>query len=780
MVFVKPKANETTRLEDGRLSVAIGLVSMAIIAFQICLMEILSIVQWHHFGSVIISLALLGFGASGTGIALAQAWLTSRHKAILPVLMLLCGAAMAVSVGIAQSAPLRFDSFLLFAERGHGWRFAFTCLVFFVPFFLGAMAIGLAFTIRKQEIGRLYGANLLGSGIGGLLALALMGSFLPERLPALIATLPVVAGLLLIRGRAWSWVACLPLVLVTWMAFHPPALALSEFKALSKTLGLPGTSILNRQNSPSGLLDTVDSPSLRYAPGLSLVYQDQLPVTQAVFLNGDWFGPLLPWTPADRTSILDHTPQALPYALGQRSRVLVLDAGTGAEVIQALTRGAEKVQAVEPNRLAASLLEQRIPAGDRLQVHGASSRTFLSRDASRHDLIVMPMIDASGLRSLAENHLLTTEAMAKMIERLTPTGVLAVSCWLDYPPRNSLKLLATMVEVLERKGFDPKAHIAAVRGWGTLTVIAGRSPFAPEDATRIRRFCEELAFDPAILPGLLPQERDRFHKLQDDSWFASVDAILSRAPVRSDFNIAPATDNRPYFSQFLTWKSLPRLKALYGGRAIPFFEISYLILILSTLLIALLALPLILLPWMNTRGEKKLRTLIYFGGIGTGYMFIEMALIQRFSLYLGHPIYAAAAVIGLLLVFSGWGSLASARLPRNSRSNLGGIAAIILLYAFLLAPALATTISLPLAGRLGVALGLIAPLAFWMGMPFPLGLSVISTRQAPWAWGVNGCLSVISAPLATILAVELGFTWVIAFAAFAYASAALGCRLRPA
>ena len=181
---------------------------------------------------------------------------------------------------------------------------------------------------------------------------------------------------------------------------------------------------------------------------------------------------------------------------------------------------------------------------------------------------------------------------------------------------------------------------------------------------------------------------------------------------------------------------------------------------------------------MRTGGEKRLRTLVYFGGIGVGYMFMEMALIQRFILYLGHPIHAAAAVISLLLVFSGWGSLASAKRPRNPQIILGGIAASILLCSFILAPALAITISLPLAGRLGMAIGLTAPLAFWMGMPFPLGLSGLSAEQAPWAWGINGCLSVISAPLATILAVELGFTLVMTLAAIAYAAAALANRFR--
>lgn len=744
-----------------KLPVSVGLVAMAIVAFQICLMEILAIVQWHHFGSMIISIALLGFGASGAGIALTRGWLAPRQATALPLSMVLCGIAMAFSVGIAQSATLRFDSLLLFAEPGQALKLAGTCLVFFVPFFLGAAAIGLALALRKRDIGRIYGASLLGSGLGGPLALVLMGRSRPEAIPALIAILPLLAGLLLMGRRIWVLAAIPP---VAWAAFHSPGLILSEFKELRKALDLPGARILDTRNGPFGLLQLVESPALRYAPGVSLLYQDPLPATQAAFLNGDWFGPLLPWKPSTPACILDAAPCALPYALGTRARVLVLDARTGPDVVQALVMGARQVQAVEPNPQAAALIEARIPAGARLTVHRTSSRTYLARDASAHDLIVLPMIDASGLHALTENHLLTCEAATQMLHRLTPTGVLSVSCWMDYPPRNSLRLLATLVEALEREQLDPGTHLAAIRGWRTFTLIVKRSPLRSEEIAKVRRFCEELGFDPAILPGLQASERARFHALQDGRWFTWVDRILARGQVPYEFRIEPATDDRPYFSQFLAWRSLAPLKALYGARAIPFFEIGYWILILTTILLALLAFALILLPLARARMEG--RTVVYFGALGTGYMFLEMALIQRLALYLGHPVHATAAVISLMLLFSGWGSLA--KRPRALRPVLGGIALLILLYALFLPTVLAGSLALPLPGRVGLTVALIAPLAFWMGKPFPLGLSARPDADIPWAWGINGCLSVIGAPLATIVAVELGCTWVMTLAAVAY------------
>ena len=776
----KPFMNQAIPPPDRRLLLAIGMVSMAIIAFQICLMEILSIVQWHHFAYMIISVALLGFGASGTSITLMRTWLLRRFALVSPVLMILCGIAMVLSVRVAQSAGVRFDSFLLFAEPYHIGKLAFTCLSYFIPFFLGAFAIGLAFARYAQDIGRLYGANLFGSGLGGIFAICLMWLFLPEAIPAIIAFLPLLAAVLMIRSRSWALAACLPLLITGWFVYHPPILVMSEFKGLSKTLDLPEAKVIITRNSPYGVVQVVSSPALRYAPGVSLMYQEPLPLTWAVFNNGDWRGPLLKMNAQGKTNIMDYTTSAFPFWMGARFRVLILDAGTGADVIQALTHGVREVNAVEPNPLIAALLENAYPSAmrSRLHVHTTNSRTFLMQDTSRYDLIALPMLDAfggsSGLSALSENYLLTSEALTQMWEKLTPQGVLSISCWLDYPPRNSLKLIATVSEVLARQGVNPKMHLAAVRGWGTLSVAVKRSPITLGESARVRGFCEKMSFDPALLPDIHPSERARFHALQDYQWFSYLDMIIS--PYRDtflseyDFHITPATDNRPYFSQFLRWRSLERLRTIYGQRAIPFFELSYLILILTMAQITVLSLILIVLPLRSIGwgGKHRLKIFIYFSGIGVGYMCIEVVMIQRLILYLGNPIYSASTVISALLIFSGLGSSVSTRFSKQHRLVLAGIVALILLYALLLTPFLSGTIALPLVGRLILALLVIAPLAFCMGMPFPLGIARLSAEDVPWSWGINSCLSVVSVPLASIIAVEMGFSWVMIFSALAY------------
>lgn len=766
----------TTR--PALLMAAIGLVSAAIIAYQICLMQILSIVQWYHFASMIIAIALLGFGASGTCIALLRLHLLARDESLLPCVMTACGLAMAVAVSVAQSGCIRFDSYLLFLDAAHLYRLAATCLIYFLPIFLGALAIGLAFARHVPSIKELYCANLIGSGAGAVLAVLLMRRFAAESLPGLIACLPLLAGMSLMRGVLMRLFGFLALCLAVVCTIHPPTLELSEFKDLKRALDLPGSTIVSTRNSPLGVLQIVEGPALRYAPGVSLTYGGDAPICPIVFKNGDWFGPIQSWNPALRDSILDYTTGAAAYALKVPERVLVLDAGTGAGVVQGLLH-ARTVTAVEPHPSAAEMLSRLSPGNKRLRVFSEGARAFLGRDRSSYDLIVLPMANtfggSSGINALAENHLLTIEGVTQTWRHLDPDGMLCVSCWLDTPPRASLRLIATASAVLGRLGMDPARHIAAIQGWGTFTMLVKRSSITHADIEHIHGFCDRFAFD-ALIPIGQAGPGDHAYGPRQEGWSAIAAGLVSGRgqDMPYEFNIRPATDDKPYFSQFLTVRSLARLKAVYGGRAIPFFELGYLILILATVLVSLLAVVLILLPLVKAKPGRPLSTLLYFGGLGTGFLFLEIALIQHALMYLGAPIYAAAIAIGGLLFFSGCGSLASDAMRKAYRIVPACIAGVILIYALVLAPLISRTCAPAMTARVLIWLLAIAPLAFCLGMPFPMGIARLPQRDVPWAWGINGCLSVVSAPLANIIAVELGFTWLMILSGLAYAVAWLG------
>ena len=799
-----------------RTQLAVGLLSAAIIAFQVVLMQIISIVQWYHFAYMVISVALLGFGAAGTFLSIFRKWLLEKFELVLPLLMIFSGISMSIVIGISQSSYIRFDSYLLFVDFSQMWRLLFTYLMFFIPFFSGALAIGLVFVKFVNHIGKLYFANLVGSGAGGIAVLGLMWLFFPQEIPAIIAILPVIAGAIVIPKKMKSLVitaASISVIVITLIIINPPRLILSEFKSLSKTLNLPEAKITLERSSPYGLIQCVTSPALRYAPGLSLSYQETVPVKKAVFNNGNWFGAVISWNRMDTTIVMDYSTNALPYSMDKRNSVLVLDAGMEIPLsgtAHALFRGAEKITVIEPNSVAISLLRNEL-AGEidsllhhpSVSIHNIDARTYLLSDTSKYDLITLPVINAfggtSGLNALQEQYTFTKEAFREMWHKLTTNGVISVTCWMDYPVRNPLKILATIAEVLQEQGIEnPTDFIAAVRSWGTITTVVKRSPISADETYRIREFCRQMFFDPAILPDIKPAEQAQFNVLQDDQFFEYIDEIFSSKRINFyseyDFNIKPATDNSPYFSQFIRWKNLPYLAKLYGSQTLPFFEIGYVIVAFTLVQISVAAIVLIILPlfsigWRGRNRSKKpftrTWTIFYFSGIGLGYMFVEIVFIQRFILYFGSPIYAAAAVISSMLICSGIGSYMSSRIRANGRSPLplfvlGFIIVLLFLYAIILTPVLQKTIALPFEAKLFLAFIFIAPPTFFMGMPFPVGISSLaapSTRghsgksnekKVPWAWGINGCVSVISTALATIIAVEIGFVWVVVFASLAY------------
>jgi hypothetical protein len=778
-----------------KLSLSIAFLSAAIIAFQLALIQILSIVQWYHFAYMIISIALLGFGAAGSLLVLFRKRMTDHTALLLPFLMTGTGIAMSLVTDISQMSFIRFDSYLLFAEYSHIGRLLVTYLLFFIPFFLGALAIGLIFVKHVDTIGKIYFANLLGSGAGGIVALVLIAIFFPSQLPACIAILPVLAGMIITpKNKRFLHVgfSLVAVAVITWKCLYPPRLVLSEYKDISKTLLLPDAKILLEKTSPYGVLQMVASPALRYAPGLSLTAKKTAQTKMVAFINGDWSGVVTDWKKTDTTMILDYTTSALPYEMAKRNHVLVLQSGTCIDVAHAVTRSAKKIVAVEAIPIILSTLQNQFASETdsllshpTVSVHSVDPRTFLSIDANRFDLIVLPIVGtfggSSGINALDEQYILTKDAFQEMWHKLNAGGAISVTSWMDYPLRNPLKILATIVEVLSELGIEsPIDNLAAIRSWGTITFVITKAPLKANEIKTIRSFCERMMFDPVILPQVTNEERTRYNQFQDNLFFDYVDEIIS--PEREafykdyDFNIKPAIDNKPYFSQYLKLSRLKRLEEVVGNRSLPFLEVGYLLIILTLIQISVASFILILLPLFKIgwKGKSKTEIILYFSGIGLGYMFVEMVFIQRFILYFGNPVYAASAVITSLLIFSGLGSYHSNYFSLNRKKQLIIFILIVttlFAYSFMLTFVLQQTVHVSVLLKLLIVLLVIAPLAFCMGIPFPAGLSRISKENrslTPWAWGINGCVSVISTVLATMIAVEIGFTWVMLFAALAY------------
>ncbi|MCZ2807824.1 MAG: SAM-dependent methyltransferase, partial [Candidatus Bathyarchaeota archaeon] len=366
-------------------------------------------------------------------------------------------------------------------------------------------------------------------------------------------------------------------------------------------------------------------------------------------------------------------------------------------------------------------------------------------------------------------------------------GLLCITRWLLPPPREEPRIVSLAVSALEAQGVaDPDKRIAAVRGWGTFTLLIKQNDFTQSDADDIRRFCSERKFDIVYLPEVSPSEVNRYNRFPQPYYYEMVKAILSsedRKSLYEDylFDITPVNDERPFFYHFYRLDKIVSIYESMGKKWQPFVEGAYLVPVVFIQALVL-SVVFILMPLLRFKrlgampGRSKL--LAYFLFLGLGYMFIEIVFIQKFILFLGHPVYAVSTVLFSLLTFSGLGSYFSGRLKCWSRRTLIFILLLIcaatVVYAVSLPILLHELLGQDLAIRLLISASIITPIAFLMGMPFPLGISLANERYPaliPWSWAVNGCASVLGSILPVIIALSAGFSTVLLLGGVIYLAA---------
>jgi len=805
--------------------IAVAMISAAALAFEILLMRLFSIVLWHHFAYMIISLALLGYGASGALLTVAQSAVLQRFAALF------CAAAAAFGVSaigcfaLAQRVPFN-PLEVLWDPRQPAYLLA-VYLVLALPFLFAGACVCMAYSRWRGTAARIYSADILGAGAGSLAVMGLLFVLPPQDALRLIGALGFTAAAVawLECGHPRRWPALALMVAAGLPFLLPPAWVapvMSPYKELSQTLRIPQARIVEERFSPLGLVSVVESPGtpLRHAPGLSLNAPAEPPPQLGVFIDGEGMSALTRYD--GRRDSLAHFGQmtsALPYHLLRRPHVLVLGAGAGADVLQARYHGARQIDAVELNPQVVDLVRRRfadyaggiyadgddsgLPGSARL--HVAEARGFVTASQQRYDLIHVALLDSfsassAGLYALSENYLYTVQALQDDLRHLEPGGLLSITRWVALPPRDALKLFAAAVVALERSGVaDPASRLALVRSWQTSTLLVKNGAFSGEDIAAIKAFCTERSFDLAFYPGMQPQEANRYNVVAPPDLFAGATALLG--PGRNEFlqsykfHIAPATDDKPHFFHFFKWRSLPELLLLKEQGGLPLLEWGYPVLVATLAQAVLASLLLIAAPaawvaWVGARqrdsrplaGSRR-RVFVYFAAIGFAFMFVEIAFIQKFVLFLSHPLYAVAVVLFAFLLFAGIGSAASKRLHDGSAPVLrhaevavvGAIALSAALCLGLLPWLFRHAVALPDPLRIFISAALIAPLAFFMGMLFPLGLARVEANDArliPWAWAINGCASVTGAVLATLLAIHIGFTAVVGAALVLYAVAA--------
>jgi hypothetical protein len=800
-----------------RLAIAVALISAAALAYQLLLMRWLAIVHWYPFAAMIISLALLGHGASGTWLSVwlrgrTQGWLASRFEGVFAWCALLFAGAAALALAVAARIPFNGLE-LVWDPRQLLWLSALY-LVLAVPFFFAASCFGLAFARYGNRIPLLYGSDLIGAGGGAVAAVAL--AYLPVDRGLLLAALcgPCAAAIVLVRQRQMVAAVLVAIALVALLPGRVLKPQPNEFKGLSRALLLPGARVLKERTGPYGWLAVLESPQvpLRHAPGLSLQFAGEPPAQLALFTDGDALSVIVrsDGSPGLRRWFGAMT-SALPYHARRPRSVLVLGAGGGMDVLQALQLGAVHVDAVElaPQRLRWVREDYARFAGNlyrdpRVRTIAADPRAFVRSTARRYDLIVLAGGDSfagsgAGVQAASEQYALTVEALRDYLARLTPGGMVAITRWSKQPPRDELKLFATAIAALREEGVaQPGRQLAAIRNWDASTWLVARSPLPDEAIAAVQRFASANGFDPVHASGMRSDPAQRFHVLEPPYLYAGTQALLS--PQSRDylrdyrFDIEPARDDRPYFADYFRWRSLPELWRLREQGSAVLLDTGYLLLVAALLQAVPLAVLLVLLPLRalpkpadSAAGLSLPRAGSYFLSLGLGFLLIEIAVLSRMTLLIGHPLLAASVGLAGFLLFAGLGSLHAQRwLGRNES---GGDAAIVrriraavyaiafgLLWQFLWFHFVHTQgAAWPIVLRSVVALMGIAPLAFAMGMPFALGLSRLARAApafVPWAWGLNGCASVIAAILAVLLALSVGLRATVLAALILYLFAA--------
>jgi spermidine synthase len=787
-----------------RLLLATLLVSAAAIGYEILLMRALSIVQWHHFAYMIISLALLGYGASGTFVALFRSWLEPRFELAFALCALLFSITMLLCFVFGLRVP--FNALEIIWEPQQFLILSLVYLIFLVPFFFAACCIGLAFTCRREFVSHIYFFDLCGAGLGAVLIIGALFAMTPQDSLLVLAALAVTASILiglvsgarnLLIGLQTVWLILISSGLpAPWADFR-----LSEYKGLSQALQVIDTRVVGTASSPLGLLTVVESPTVpfRHAPGLSFRARSVPPEQLGVFTDGDAMSVISRFDgDLGKLGYLGDTTAALPYELLESPGVLVLGAGGGTDVLLALYAGASQVDAVELNPQITELVRDthavfagRIFDDPRVAVHTGEARGFVAQSDGSYDLIQIGLLDSfsasgAGVQALHESYLYTVEGLQEYIQHLAPNGILSITRWLKLPPRDSLKLFATAVEALRDTGVgDSGRRLAMIRSWNTVTLLIKNGELASGDIDSIKEFAESRSFDTVYYPGMPPTDANRFNLLEQPYLHDGAAALLGDDAEglfdRYKFYVEPATDDKPYFFHFFKWESLREVMKLrkHGGAGL--IEWGYLVLVATLIQAVVAGLILILLPLACIRRTWRTGTGVpmgsYFFLLGLAFLSVEIAFIQKFILFLSHPLYSVAVVLSGFLIFAGLGSGYSARLDSDSAIKLAvaGIATITLLYLFVLPLVFQLLMGLPDVAKVTLSLALIAPLAFLMGMPFPLGLRQLAYGAPdfiPWAWGINGFASVVSAALATLLAIEFGFTVVLLLALMLYAGAA--------
>lgn len=777
---------------------SIALISAASVGYEVLLVRLFAVEHFYHIAYMAISVAMLGYGASGTVVALAGTTLREKLDRWFFRASFLSTTSLLLVPLAAREIPL--DLTQLLWDRRQAAYLALTYSLLALPFFFSGMAVLSGLALSAPRPGSVYGASFGGAGFGAGTAVALLWLVPPVRAilwPPVAAALATLLASWERRSRRTGASAIAVAVTALVPIFVAPSPRVSQYKGLPQAQALPGARTVGEYASPVGWVTAVRAAAFRYAPGLSLEYTGSFPEQVGLFVDGEIAGAVSLWSRAEERDLLRWLPTALPFALEPRE-VLVVGAGSGTEVEVALAHGSQKVVALELNpgvlELARTVAAGRDPfSRPEVRTVIADARAYLARSTERFDLVTLgpsgaPGTAAAGVHSLNEDFLHTVDAYRSYLAHLKPGGLLAITSWIRIPPRENVRVILTAAEALREFGVQNLHRSLVVsRSWGTVTVLVKPGGFRPEELQALSSFAESRGIDLDWYPGVDTTLLNPLHRLDEPVLTRAAAAAVQSADAAREFargypfRVEPVGDSRPYPHQFLNLRALKSLLGEETGSWIPFAEWGYLALVATLVQSTVIAGVLVLLPVAAQKRVRRwpaharfLRSTAYFGLIGIAYLAAEIALIQQLQLMLGHPVYAVAVVFSGLLIFSGLGSLLSDRLEVRLGAATSAAAALLLgSYSSSLLTVVHRLQGAALATRAAAGVALLLPVACAMGMAFPLGLRrlVRSEGELAWAWALNGFASVVGTSLAALIGIELGSRALLAGAAGAYALA---------
>lgn len=771
--------------------ILVFLLAMAVLSLEVALTRVFSFIMYHHFTYLVISVAMLGFGAAGTYLTVRQKIENSLDKnqflAKMAALFGLTTLAAIVFIPRIHFYPL---DVYFYKDYSNLLSMLVIIILTAMPFFFGGSCIAYIITSAAERVNCIYFADLTGAAAGCLLVLLLVntiGAIAACFISAAIAIL--VAFVAAKRRRVLHFIALLVVVAATFVVARKNILPLYvprhkqmfgkehlvEAVKWDLTARLDVTRPTHAYYSFGGAL------SRKYAgppQNVRVIYQDATALTGIVQPTP---------TPAETPS-LGYYLQGAPYKIKPKADALVIGCGGGPDILIALHNKARKVVGVDINPKMIDLLYEyrdfanNVFQREDVELVKAEGRHFLSRDQRKFDVIQLSGVDtsaaqASGAYALSENFIYTVEAFDQYLEHLKEGGVVNFS---RPPGWQTLKIITMWMDVLNRRQVQsPHKHIIILNGNGQhrlkvknswiveegpwSQILLKNTPFTEQETQTITQWTEQLGFEVVYDPYT--------RRKTPEQQLIVADPQQRRVLIsESNYNIKPCTDDRPFYFQFYRWQDLLQMSLIRRGGVRP--PMALLILIGSLTIVAVLSGVFIIYPLCRHRPVAKrggrAGIFIYFAALGLGFILLEIVLLQKLTVFLGGPAYSMSITLFTILLTSGIGSFLSRNWSARPFRLLAIVIPLLIVTVFvelvLLGYAVPRLMYLTHPLRAIAAVVMIAPMGLLMGMPFPAGLRYVNSFRPelnPWAWGINACATVLGSVLCILISSLAGFTVVL-------------------